>query len=324
MPYCIALLLRWSRALACVAACLAAHAEQPLRFAVAQLPLSLPVFVAQDRGFFAAERLALQLVDCDFGKQCLERLLGGQADLATAADAPLALALAGLRGERFALLATLGTLRSDSKVITHAGSGISTMKDLVGRRVGTTVGTSAQYSLDLGLLSADVDPALVTVVPIEPADAGAALADHRVDAVSAFEPYAYQAARALGAKAVVLRAVHFHAATWNLVASRPRQPELQAMCRALDRAIRFIREHPDTARAILRARLRYDDAAIAWLWPDMSFRLELRQSLLSTLESQARWALRRGHASGRLPDFLDYIETAPLSAVRADAVGIVR
>ena len=46
--------------------------------AVARQPLSLPFYVAEAEGHFAAEGLQLRIEDCNFGRACLEKLLSKQ------------------------------------------------------------------------------------------------------------------------------------------------------------------------------------------------------------------------------------------------------
>ena len=302
------------------------RAAQPLVFAVARLPMSLPVYVAQDRGFFAEEGAAVNVADCDIGRRCLERMLAGGADLATAANLPVV--VASLQGQRFTIVASMASSRNDTKIVTRRGSGIDSAAALAGRRVGTFVGTSAQFLLELSLLAAGVDPAKVEVVPIEPAETVAALQAGRIDAAAVFEPYAWRAVQALGREAQVINDRRLHVESWNIVAAAGlgagRDADLQALCRALLRAERFIATHPAQARAILQRRLGLDDAAAAWLLPDMDYTLELRQSLIRALEQQARWALRAGQVRGSLPNYLGYIRPAPLEAVRPAAVTVVQ
>lgn len=318
----------WLVALGCwLGACAASAADDGrLVLAVARHPLSLPLYVAEAQGYLAAERANVQLVDCDFGRRCLERLLAGEADLATVAVLPIV--DAALRGERFGLLATIATSRNDAKIVTRRGSGIDAAAALAGRRVGTFVGTSAQYLLDLSLLAAGTDPAAVQLQPLQSDEAVPALLAHRVDALVVFEPYAWQAVQALGAQAQVIADRRLHVEPWNLVVSARTPPardaQLQALCRALDRAMRFIADEPDEAWAILRRRLGIDATGVDWMRPDIDFALELRQSLLTALEGQARWALRGGHARGKMPNFLDFLRPDPLSAVRPRAVTVVR
>lgn len=317
---------RWFAAL--VACCWAglADAQNELRLATARHPLSLPIYVAHDRGYFAAEKLAVRLVDCELGKECLDQMLQGQAKLATAAELPLA--LAALRRASFAVIATVARSANYSKIVVHGDSGIAGVKDLTGRRVGTFVGTSAHYFLETSLLAGGIDPATVQIVPLQPAGAVRALTNRQVDALAVFEPYVFDATRVPSVKARVLPFRRLNIDNWNVAVSTAGQAmddrELEAVCRALDRATRFIAEHPADAREILHHRLQMDEAAIDWVWPDIEFRLELRQSLVTGLEAQARWALHGGHAQGVAPNFLEYVRTEALTRVRPAAVSIVK
>jgi ABC-type nitrate/sulfonate/bicarbonate transport system substrate-binding protein len=301
-----------------------AVAGRPLVFAVAHLPLSLPVYVAEARGFFAAEGAVVNVADCQIGRRCLDRMLEGGADLATVAVLPLV--RASLQGRGFGIVATMAAARNDAKIITRRG-GADSAAALAGRRVGTFVGTSAHFLLDLSLLSAGVDPARVTTVALEPEDAAEALQSGRVDAVSLFEPYAWRTVRSLGADAQVLSDRRQHVESWMLVASaaldRSRDPDLAAVCRALVRAVRFIETEPAQAQLILQRRLALDAAALAWVLPDVDYRVELRQSLLHGLEEQARWALRSGQSQGPMPNFLTHLRPAPLASVLPRAVTVV-
>jgi ABC-type taurine transport system substrate-binding protein len=208
----------------------AAAASRALVFAVARLPLSLPIYVAEEQGFFAAEGVAVNVADCDIGRRCLDRMLAGGADLATAAVLPLV--RTAMQGRRFAVVATIAAARNDAKLIVRRGTGIDSAAALAGRRVGTFVGTSAHFLLELSLLTAGVDPAKVTLVALEPEDAADALRAGRVDAIAVFEPFAWHAARALGDEAQVISDRRLHVEHWNIVASAtmPRCRRCAARC----------------------------------------------------------------------------------------------
>lgn len=303
-----------------------AWAADELIFAVARLPLSLPVYVAEEQGYLAKEGVALKILDCDVGRRCLDHLLGGAADIATVADSPIV--FASLRGARFKLVATMSTARNYSKIVTRPGSGIARMADLRGKRVGTLLGTSAQYFLDLSLMLAEIDVAQVTVAALESGEAAAALSGGKVDALAIFEPYAFQAARLLGPDARVLTDARVHRENWNLAATdkavRERGAMLGRLCRALARAEKFIAEDPVAARAILRRRLAVEEQAIDWVWSDLQFRLQLSQSLIASLEGQARWAIRSGYAPGPAPNYLAYIHTDAMAGAKPGAVTVGR
>jgi ABC-type nitrate/sulfonate/bicarbonate transport system substrate-binding protein len=79
------------------------HADEVV-LAVARIPFSLPLFVADAEGYFAAEGQKIRLLDCPTGRRCLQHLADGEAQLATVADTPLV--LASFSRADFVILAT--------------------------------------------------------------------------------------------------------------------------------------------------------------------------------------------------------------------------
>ena len=320
------------RAAACallLGACLALMgrpAAAEVTIAVGSSPGSLPIFLAQSEGFFAAEGVQVRLTNCAFGKLCLRELLDGKAQLCTVADLPIV--LASHSNEKFSVVATLSTNRNDTKIVSLRSRGIRGVTDLVGRKVGTHSGTTAHYSLDMLLLIEGVDPSRTTLVELKPGEAGARLADGTVDAVALFEPQAFNAARALGGDGQVLDTQRIYTQTWNLVsavgARGPSAAELGAVLRALDRASALIVRDPARAKAVLRERLQFDAALVEQSWPSLNYELGLSQSLLATLEGQAHWARRLGLVHSATPNFLGIVDTAPLRRVRPAAVSIAQ
>lgn len=299
----------------------------PLTVAVALNPMSLPLFVAQREGFFAAEGLEVRVTDCVSGARCLAQMLDGAADLATAADTPIVLRSFG-RSDDFVVIATFASTPEDTKMLVRRSAGVRQPAQLAGRRVGVAFGTSGQYFLDAYLMLHGVDPQRVEAVDLAPQEMSQALASGRVDALAAWEPHAWRTVQAQPGEVLHLPGTGVYHVTFNLVAARrlagARDAELAALLRAVERAERLIREQPLVAQRILRERLGGDQRFIDWVWPGLRFRLGLEQSLLTTLESQARWALRRGHVAGRgVPNYLRLLHSAPLKAALPGSVGLV-
>ena len=304
----------------------AACAAAELTFAVARTAMSLPVYVAEAQGYFADENLSVRITDCQFGRLCLGQLLEGKAALCTVADLPIV--FASFTSDRFRILSTLTTNRSDAKIVTRKSGDVHTPLDLRGKKVGVAVGTSAHYFLDSVALLSGLDPASIRLVNLGAGEMTSELIARRVDALSAFEPFAFDAAKALGNDASVLSTSRTYTLHWNVVAARDilatNDRELEGLLRALDRAIRLIHSDPARAKAVLKARLALDDDAVAWVWPDLVFELGLTQSLIKTMEGEARWALRSGYAQGREPNYLRYIHDGPLHRAKPGSVAIVR
>ncbi len=97
------------------------------------------------------------------------------------------------------------------------------------------------------------------------------------------------------------------------------------LLRALKRAHQLIISKPELARAIVASRLKLDLTDVETTWNNYVFELSLAQPLITTMEAQARWALRENLVpGGKMPDYLDYVRTEPLKSVDRRAVTLVK
>ena len=156
-----------------------------------------------------------------------------------------------------------------------------------------------------------------------------AIVNGDVDAIFAWEPNVSQAAERLGDNALMLPSNVGYMATFNLAATNhfiENNPELLAgMVRALGEAEQFVDGHRDESIDILATRLAADKGEIDRLWDGNRFRLTLSQTLLTTLEDQARWAIRSGLTDKtEVPNFLGFIHLDALEEVRPEAISIIR
>ncbi|MFL6677835.1 MAG: ABC transporter substrate-binding protein [Burkholderiaceae bacterium] len=296
----------------------------PLRIAASRGPLSLPLFIAQRQGFFAAQGLDVSFVDCIGGRRCLRLVLDGKADVATSAE--MAVVQESFAHEDAAIVATMVHASDNLKLVARKGGGIAGGEQLAGRRVGVTLGTTAQYQLELHLLAVGVDPRRVAMVPLQPEDMAGALKDGRIDAAVVWEPYAYAALHGPDPVGLRLPLAGGYIENYGLVARQAlfaqRDDAVVRLLRAVERAEQFIQAHPAEAQAVLRERLQLDQAFVDWVWGGLAWRLSLDQALLSTMEGEARWAQRERHvAEGARPNVLMLVHAGPLKVVKPAAVG---
>ena len=302
----------------------AADAADRLRIAASRAPVSLPLYVAQQRGFFADEQLDVAITDCIGGARCLRLMLDDKADLATASEMPIVLQAFGHAD--VAILATMVHASDNLKLIARKASGVTRSEQLGGRKVGVIAGTAAQYLLETHLLNVGVDPHHVTLVPLQAEDAVAALQSGRIDAVAVWEPFGYAALHGADAVGLRLPISGGYIESYNLVGRRVefarRDAVMVRLLRAVERAEQFIQARPAEAQAILREQLKLDQHFVDWVWGGLAFRLSLDQALLTTMEGEVRWAQREGHvAEGARPNVLTLIHPGPLKTVRPAAVG---
>jgi NitT/TauT family transport system substrate-binding protein len=301
-----------------------ADAAEALRIAASRAPVSLPLYVARQRGFFADEGLDVTIDDCIGGTRCLRQVLDDKADLATTSEMPVV--LQAFAHADVAIVATMAHATDNLKLIARKASGVTRGEQLDGRRVGVIAGTAAQYLLETYLLDIGVDPRHVTTVPLQAEETVRALQSGRIDAVAVWEPYGYAALHGADAVGLRLPLGGGYIESYNLVGRRAllgrRNDAVVRLLRAVERAERFIQADPAAAQAILREQLKLDQNFVDWVWGGLGFRLSLDQALLSTMEGEVRWAQREGHvAEGARPNVLTLVFPGPLKSVKPSAVG---
>lgn len=287
-------------------------AAEPLTIAVSRTPLSLPLFVARQEGYFAAEGVTVKLDEVLGGHRAMARVNRGAADLATVSETVVV--FNSFERSDFVLIASLVSSTDDVKLIAADHAPVQEIEDLAGRRVGAVLGSASHYYLDTALLLAGVDPEAVHTAGVQPESAAAALAEGRIDAAAVWEPFAFDILHSTPGTRII-PAPPFYVLSFNLVAD-------QALL--THRAESLIDRYPGRAQAILRETLDTPPAFVEWIWPRYEYRLTLRRSLVNTLESEARWARANNHVKAAAsPNYLDFIHSGLLRRVRPAEVTIL-
>ena len=319
--------LAWTLAWGCALALFARRAEAaPLTLAVSSGPVSLPIYVAESRGFFKDEGLDLRLRECASGRECYQWLADGAVDVATAAE--LLVATGSVAHRDLSIFATISASSYQIKLVARRSAQIAEASQIRGKRVGTVLGSSAQYFLDNWLLFNDIDPTSITLVGLAPDKLVKALESRDVDAIAIWEPVAASAAQLLAGDAVTFVSPRVYTQHFNLVSSQAtlaqRDADIARLLRALQRAQRAIQSRPDAARALLAERLHLAPALAATVMENQDYRVRLDQSLVTTMQSEARWAARSNGGGRAGVDLLRTIDPGPLHRLDPTAVGLVQ
>src|SRR5262245_703285 len=175
---------------------LVAGAQQPLdiRVGAAQASDHAAVFAAVERGIFARHGLNARVVMYPTGVEMINGLLAGAQEVNVMGSIPF---LAGVaNGQPLVLIGHLhgDALRDNyadnNSIVVRAGSGITDVRGLRGKRVGLPRGTGAEGYL-LGILSQNsMSPNDVTLVNIGPPNLVTGLRQGDVDAIAMWEPVA--------------------------------------------------------------------------------------------------------------------------------------
>ncbi|WP_421831759.1 ABC transporter substrate-binding protein [Limnobacter sp.] len=301
-------------------------ASEP-RIAVSKSPLSLPFFVAKDKNLFAKHKVEPVLIECLGGNRCVKELTDGRVDMATSSELPFMFAV--FQGKPIGLVTTFNTNKDDMKFVVRKAAVKGGTKGLTGKRIGYVEKASSHYYMDLFLLYNGIDPKTTVPVPMGAEALAAALAKGEVDAISVWEPWGQIALNLGGDEVAVVDAPKLYSQTFNLLASNEyrlaQTRKLIAVLSALDEAIQFIKKNPDEAKRILARDVGVDLDTVKAAWPTYQFELTLQQSLLSTVQGQARWARREGHVAPTLaePEFLNFIDASLLRKIKPNAVDFV-
>ncbi len=153
--------------------------------------LSAPIWLAEHQGYFRDAGLEVTIKEFQTGRSALLAILHGEPiDIITVASTPIMLESFGR--DDFRIIATSVDSQDNDKVIAHKESGIVTVADLLGKKIGYVKGTSAHFLLEILLVEHGLVPSQVAMVDLTPGDIPTALAHRDVDAVAIWEPYATQ------------------------------------------------------------------------------------------------------------------------------------
>jgi NitT/TauT family transport system substrate-binding protein len=255
-------------------------------------------------------------------------MLKGEADIA-AGPAEFPLVGKAFRKEKIRAIGSVDKI-DHIKVVARKDRAIEQISDLKGKRVGTTIGTVAEFYLGRLLELNGMTMQSITVVDLKtPPEWVNAVVDGEIDAVVTAQPHANAAIDLLGAKAV----------SWSAQSNQPMYALIIAtdewieahpglvnrFLKALAQAEEYVIRNPARVKAGLQKRLNTDAAYIETIWSQNQYGLSLDQSLILAMEDQARWMISNGLTTEEeVPDFLNYIYTSGLEAVKPEAVRIIR
>jgi sulfonate transport system substrate-binding protein len=283
--------------------------------------------VAQAKGYFKAEGLEVTPHLHPYGKPALEDLLAGKADFATVAETPVMFAI--MKGEKISVIATIQTSETGNAILARKDRGILTVRDLKGKKIGATLGTTSDFFLDTILSLHGISRKDVEIVDLKAEEMADALARCDIDAVSTFAPYAALTRKKLGDRTITFQDKNVYRWTFNVVAAQEvirRNPgKAGKILRALVKAEEFVKENPAEAQKIVSDFTGIEPGIVRDTWPDTSFSVSLDQSLMLALEDESRWAINsRLIKERKIPNYLDFIYLDGLKAIKPEAVMILR
>jgi NitT/TauT family transport system substrate-binding protein len=289
-------------------------------------PHSSPVWIAENKGYFLERGVNVEIREFESGRTALRSMLNAEGiDIVTAAQTPVV--LNSFSRNDYAIVGGMVYSENDVKLLARQDRGITAAANLKGKTVGMTAGSSGDFFLGLFMGYFQMRASDVNTVDLEPAALSKAIIDGQVDAIATWEPHIYKARQVLGDKAFLLSSGGIYRTDFYFVARkefiRNHFEALKRFLRAIEKAEGFIQSHNKEAMDIVVQRLKMDRAILNETWESFRFAQFLDQSILTSLEDEARWAIRNRltHAS-KMPNYLGYVHIDAMKAVKPEAVQV--
>jgi NitT/TauT family transport system substrate-binding protein len=295
-----------------------------LTLAVEPAPFSGLIAVADQKGFFKQAGLDVTIKPYPSGLESLEAMLRGEAEIATAADIAFASQLN--KDPSLRVIASIG-LTVGNQIVARKDRNIREPLDPKGKTIGYSPSTVSDYFLYAFLLTNHLSPYDMAAVSIPPARQVEAVVAGEVDAVSAFEIYAFVAKEQLGENAVCWDSQSNLAYQW-LLATREdytKSPEaIKRLLKALMMAEDFTLTNEDETKSIISKKWAFSPAYISQAWTQTRLHVSFSQSIIDSLKNYAKWKMDREGKTGDPPDILDFLYTDALEEINPRLVTIFR
>lgn len=276
------------------------------------------LFVAEGAGIFQKHGIDGRVILFDVAFQGTEAVIAGQAETASTVEFPLINYLA--KGADLIVPAVMQTA-DDLKIV--ALKSIAKPEDLIGKRVGLIIGSSAHYGFDQYMKRFKLPKDAVNVVNVPAAEQVALFAKGDLDAYIWVEPVVTRGLDIMKGKAHVLspgletvmksRIYLQLARSWA-----EKNPEgVPAILRALLEANEFVKKNPEKTAEFAGKKLNLPAAQIpellkrgGWDWD-----IYLDSALVPVFAEVTDWMKENKRLAGTPPDIRQAFFPGPLKAI---------
>jgi ABC-type nitrate/sulfonate/bicarbonate transport system substrate-binding protein len=286
------------------------------------------LWIAEDQNFFSENGLNISFQKYDTGAGSLDGMMNGEADV-TLGVTEFPVVRKAFEKSKVIIVGAAAKIEQQY-LVGRKDRGIEEIADLKGKRIGTTLGTIAEFYLGRFLELHGMSLKDITVIDLKtPTEWENAVSDGIVDAIVTAQPYADLACDHLAGNAIVWPAQSGQSIFGLIVSSKDfvavnREP-IRRFLMSLAQAEEYAVNHPEEVKSIIQKRLSGDSALIESIWLRDQFSVSLDQSLVVAMEDEARWMIKNNLTTEReVPFFNDYISEDALKSIKPEAVNIIR
>lgn len=282
------------------------------------------VYIAEDQGFFKKNDLEVTIKDCESGKAAADALIDGEADIATSAG--FVFVSNSFDHTDLRVFGTVATAQA-KELIARKDKGIAAIDDLIGKKIGVTKKSGAEFLLGVFLLFNALSYEDVELVDLRPTEIVEAISNGDIDATFTWDPYLYDIKNELGDNAIswpggqdfyfVLLAKE------DWIENNP--AAAQRFVKSISEAEDYIKDNPEESRGFIEDKFNYGSDYMNYSWPKQEFAVILEQAMLITFEHQAQWRMENNLTdTTEIPNYLDYFYTDALEAVIPSKMTIIK
>ena len=282
------------------------------------------VYVAEDQGFFEKNGLEVTIKDYESGKAAADALIDGEADISTSAGFVFV-----SNSFDHADLRVFGTVATAQvkELVARKDKGITTINDLIGKKIGVTKKSGAEFLFGVFLIFNALSCEDVELVDLKPSEIVEAISNGDIDATFTWDPYLYNIKKELGDNAISWpggQDFYFVLITKeDWIENNPAAAErfMKSVLEAED----YIKDNSEESKEFVKDRFDYESDYMDYSWPKQEFAVTLEQAMLIAFEDQARWVIKNKLTEAtEVPNYLDYIYMDALEKVKPEAIGIIR
>ncbi|KAB5585184.1 hypothetical protein GE09DRAFT_944209 [Coniochaeta sp. 2T2.1] len=192
------------------------------------------------------------------------------------------------------------------RLIANKASGIKTLADLKGKKIGTMQSSSAAYFVNKMMSSAGLKDTDYTVVsgnvcmksPCGQGTFPQMLANRQIDAFGIWEPAVELAARAMGDKAIIFQNTSIYREVYSLystkekLSDRTTRKDIISFLKALNQTLDVFINNPKSVYATVASAVGMDVSVVEAVWPAHKWSGTLAPDLLPFIVEEDRWVAK--------------------------------
>ncbi|MEI6809508.1 MAG: NrtA/SsuA/CpmA family ABC transporter substrate-binding protein [bacterium] len=270
--------------------------------------------LADAKGYFQEEGVAVELSYTDGGRYCLDALLSSSADLGNIVE--LNLAFLGFSGNKTVVVVGNTVKSTAMGIVARKSSGITKLSDLAGKKVAFTPATQGDLFVRRLFKKNNMDLGAIDVQKLQPKAIAPALASGSIDAASTWEPFLYACIRTLGDNAIIFRDPDAHIGYMHLAGRidwvKKNPDAVKAVLRAFRKAELFAAAQPEEAQSMVAKLINADVKEVTDTWQYHQLHLTCDAGELGNAIKVCGELIQAGdpeYASKPLPDYGVYVDS---------------